>query len=286
MLKSEIRRILRLAGAILIFVLLIVLAGYIFPNPEEKDDGKLHILVPSLSQKMYTEALVKDGGDYVHVMNLCSGRHVCFEDPLTAGTFDVRRADVYLKLGGDEGLLEDVLKENPGIKVVDVSEEEAPGSPLFVKDQVKAIADYLAAADPRNREVYYSNLSNLEKDIDILHEKISDLFAGMLSRTVVMQPPAWAHFLEEFDLEAVLIPSEGDADYETKLKDVYDTLNGSDVKVIFTRSEDNMDLIMEIANATGSRIIILDPFSENIFVSVNKVMAAVDFAVTAHGAAE
>jgi zinc transport system substrate-binding protein len=180
-------------------------------------------------------------------------------------------ADVFVANGaGMESFLGKVVKESPGLKIVDASRniELLPdGNPhVWVSvsgaiEQVRNIADGLAAADPVHAQEYRDNAAAYVRKLEILRRRMHAALDGVRSREIITFHEAFPYFAKEFDLKIVgVIEREpGSEPGARELAKTIETVKSRKVKALFAEPQYPVKSAKVIERETGVPVSILDP---------------------------
>ncbi len=128
-------------------------------------------------------------------------------------------------------------------------------SPRLVKIQAQNIADLLIDLDPINKTVYQQNLQIFLNDIDNLDSQLREELAPATNRKFLVYHPTWGYFAADYNLEQLVIESEGTEPSAREMALVIDEAKADQVKVIFIQPEFNSRSAETIASEIGAVVI-------------------------------
>ena len=227
---------------------------------------------------MYVETInVAKDIPNVQVINMTEPQTGCLHDyqlkPQDLITLNSANAFV-VNGAGMETFLDDVIKQDKDLKIVNASDEidlikDASGEDnphVWVSisnciKQVKNIAEQLSVIDPKNAEAYQSNADAYIAKLEALKEKMHASLDMVSNRNIITFHEAFPYFAEEFNLNIVDV-IERDPGTTPSPKELEDTINivkKSNVKALFAEPQYPAEAAQTIANETGAKVYSLDP---------------------------
>lgn len=214
---------------------------------------------------------------------------------------DIGKSIAYIKIGApfENVWIEKLQSTNPQMKIFDstIGVERQPiaqhnhgneltdsgeldphvwTSPRLVKIQAKNIADLLIDLDPGNKAVFQQNLQTFLDDIDTLDRQIREELAPATNRNFLVYHPTWGYFASDYNLEQLVIESEGTEPSAREMALVIDEAKADQVKVIFIQPEFNSRSAETIAAEIGAVVLPISSLEkdwlENLR-SVGKILA-------------
>ena len=134
-------------------------------------------------------------------------------------------------------------------------------SPALVMIQAGNILDALVRADPQNKAVYEANYKVFVKELTDFDLKIRDIFSGKGGGRFMTHHPSWGYFAQAYGLEQIPVEIEGK---EPKAKDLQDLIINArkmGVKAIFVQPQFSAKSARTIAEASGCRVVFVDPLA-------------------------
>ncbi|MDI6739866.1 MAG: zinc ABC transporter substrate-binding protein, partial [Candidatus Edwardsbacteria bacterium] len=174
--------------------------------------------------------------------------------------------------GGMESFVDKAVSHLPKLIIVDASKdiklipgEGGAGNPhVWVSvsgaiQQVKNIAEGLAAADPGHAETYRRNAAAYRARLDALRQKMHGGLKGIKNREIITFHEAFPYFAKEFGLNIVAVierePGAGELAETVRL------VRKKKIKALFAEPQYPAKAAETIARETGARVYILDPVS-------------------------
>ncbi len=219
---------------------------------------------------------VTSGAEGIRVVNLAGPAAGCLHDyQLTPRDLTILdHADVILANGaGLESFLGLLLRRHPEIPVINASEGikllQSSGltnahvwvSPSRHARQVQAIAEGLAAWDPRQAGIYRNNARQYGDKLAALQLKMNAALKKARSRDIITLHEAFSYFAEDFNLRVVDVIEREPGTYPSsgELASLIRRIRASGVKAVFAEPQYSIKPAELIARETGARVLILDP---------------------------
>jgi len=222
---------------------------------------------------VYVTALnVTAGVEGVEVSNLTSPHLGCLHDyQLTPG--DVRKlseANLLLANGaGMEPFLDKVVRQSPGLRVVEVSE----GIPLLdgnshvwvsfdgARRQTDNVVAALSALAPEHAAAFRANGEAYQARLGALEERMRAALAPYAGTPIVTFHGAFPYFARDFRLEiaGVIEREPGTEPSARELADTVKLVRARGVKALFAEPQFSDRSARVIAAETGARVYELDP---------------------------
>lgn len=226
---------------------------------------------------MYVATLnVVDGVEGVNLANMTKPQTGCLHDyQLTTQDMKLlETADVLVANGGGmEAFIEEIVKQEPNLKVVDASkdiemikdeDEENPHVWVSVTNeiqQVKNIVAQLSEIDPKHKEQYEKNGNEYIKKLEALRDEMHKDLAPFAGKEIVTFHEAFPYFAKEFNLKiaAVIDREPGTEPTPQELEDTIEIIKKAGIKAVFTEPQYSPGAANTISKETGAKIYTLDP---------------------------
>lgn len=213
----------------------------------------------------------------VQVVNMTKPQTGCLHDyQMTPGDLVIlENADAFVVNGaGMESFLDDVIARQKNLKIVEASkgielikddsgEENAHVwvSVTNAIQQVRNIAEQLAAIDTANAEKYRSNADDYVIKLTALRTKMHASLDSLVNRDIITFHEAFPYFAQEFNLNivAVIEREPGTAPTPKELKETIAIVKSAMTKALFAEPQYSAKIAQTIADATGAKIYTLDP---------------------------
>lgn len=260
----------------------------------QADDGRLHVLASIEPLRYAVEAV---GGEHVAVTTLTPAGTDPHSVELSPRQLrDVGTADLVVHLGGFQPAVDDAVAERAQDHALDVAEaadlrplpegaaddhadddhadddhadDDGHGGldPHFWLDPTRmaavgaAIADALAAADPRNADAYAAGAEALAADMAALDEEFATGLADCESDVVVTSHAAFGYLTERYGLRQVSVSGidpEGEPS-PARIREVREVVADLGVRAVFTEPLANPAVAETVAADLGVDVHELDP---------------------------
>jgi zinc transport system substrate-binding protein len=133
--------------------------------------------------------------------------------------------------------------------------------PLTVKALLPVLVDTLCRIDPINSADYRKNSLQFSTQLDNLTQLIKESLAGIQNKGVLLAHPFFQYYLKRFgfDLIGTIETIPGSEPTPRELKGIIDLAKQQHLKVILTQPQISDRPAQLIAEATGAKIVQLDP---------------------------
>lgn len=243
------------------------------------------------------------GGPSVQVGVLVApGQNPHSYEPTPKQLADLSEAGVFFQTGlpFESRLLEKVRATNPGFAIVDLREgirlrpmerhdhhegagaeaagAEAAGagsfdphiwmSPLNAKVMAGHIAAYFEQADPSRASEYRENAAALERDLDAIHGRVSEILAPYRGRAFCVYHPSLGYFADAYGLRQVPVEVEGKEPTARQLAALIEQARREQIKTIFVQRQFPGKAAESLASELGGAIVRLDPLSRDCIANL------------------
>lgn len=276
-------KIQRLKNIVIWLIMSMILVTSCTPQSKStqkvEDSGRLKVTTSFYA--MYDFAL-KIGGDKISLHNLVpAGTEPHDWEPSPEDIVGLEKAEVFIYNGvGMETWADKILEslENKALIVVETTEGlaliENPDldedlqwdphvwlNPMLAKQQMEAIKNALAEADPLNQDYYQKNYESYAQKLDELNEEFMTAVSGFSQKDIIVAHQAFGYICDAYGLNQV--PIEGlSADSEpspAKMAEITDFARKNNVKVIFFEELVSPKVAETIANEVGAQTAVLNP---------------------------
>jgi len=259
-----------------IWILSLLSAGLFLAGCTKKEDSaRLTVVTSFYPMYIMTANIVKDvpGAKLVNMAPPFSG---CLHDyqmtPQDMKTLS--RADILVINGaGMESFLDDVIKQNPNLSVIDASlgielikNGDNINPHIFVSisgaiRQVRNIEAGLEKADPEYIGYYRENVQRYLVKLEALKENMQQALKDFKNRNIITFHEAFPYFAREFNLNilAVIEREPGSEPSAGELARTIEIVRKNKVKALFAEPQYPAKSAQTIAQETGAKVYILDP---------------------------
>jgi zinc transport system substrate-binding protein len=144
-------------------------------------------------------------------------------------------------------------------------------SPRLLRLQAQAIAAALSDADPSNQESYNKNLQHLLKDLDSLHERITDRLAPWRGRVFYVYHPAFGCFADDYGLTQKAVEIEGKDPTARQLSQLVEEARAERIRILFTEVQFNPRSAGILAEAIGAQVRRLNPLARDVLKNLDSI---------------
>jgi len=133
--------------------------------------------------------------------------------------------------------------------------------PVLVKELCQRVTEAFIKADPEHRPYYEARLSQYLKELDILHQEISQTVVGFRVREYVSFHSAFPYFARRYGLReaGVIALAPGREPSPKRLRDLIAAVKKSGVKAVFAEPQFSPRVAEVIAREVGVKVLLLDP---------------------------
>lgn len=145
-------------------------------------------------------------------------------------------------------------------------------SPACAFKMAAAIKDFLIGLDPQHRDMFEKNYQNLYKKIEELDKKAKELSLTSGSKAFMIYHPNLGYLARDYGLEEISLEYEGKEPSPARMKYLIDRAEKEHLKIILVQREYDTKNARAVADETGSKVIIIDPLSEDWFSSTSEII--------------
>jgi len=278
--------------ALILLSVLAVSCGARVPDSPE-NGGKLKIIVSIVPEAYFVHRI---GAEYVEVDVLARPGQSPETYEVTPRQMDLfGRAQLYFRIGMpfENALVPKITAMCPQLTIVDlregvsklemVSHHDSDGAaphaheaqdphiwldPGRVKLQAQTIEQALSKAAPALRGVFEANLSRFEADLEATDQKIREIMTPYRGRKFHVFHPAYGYFADAYSLIQVPVEEGGKEPGARYLNALIDEMKADGARVLCVQPQYSTQSAKAIAEATGARIISLDPLAEDYLANL------------------
>ncbi len=144
-------------------------------------------------------------------------------------------------------------------------------SPKMMQVQVALIAKSLQKAFPELSPVIETNTPMLLERLNNLDKDIQTLLDGHKGQIVFVSHPAYGYFCREYGVVEQSIEFEGKDPTPKHLYKLVEQAKNDHVRTIFVQRQYSTKAAELVANEIGAKLVMLDPYSEDYFGSMQKI---------------
>ncbi len=277
------------------FPLLLLLIPFFWGCKHEKLDNKPLISVSIEPLRNIVEHLA---GDYYKVVTLTPvGASPETYEPTPKQLMDVSNSKLYFAigtLGFEKQQLERMKETAPTLKIYTVSDgisllsvqHEGHGdstdphiwmSPKNVVQMARNVCNALCQNDPEHTAVYKKKMADLERHADEVDRRIRLMVSKVRYRNFLIYHPALAYFANEYGFRQLTIEQDGKEPSSEHLATIISEAKAAEVHIIFLQREFKGRSVKSFSEATGARVVIINPLAyrwDNEVIATAKALAA------------
>lgn len=148
-------------------------------------------------------------------------------------------------------------------------------NPRELAGMAEKISAELISIDPDNRQIYANNLRQLQLELTQLDHEIETMLAPVKERRFVIFHPALGHFAERYNLQQIAIEHEGKSPGPAQMAELITLVRDTGIELILIQQQFDKRVAESIADATGARIVEIDPLSDDYFNNMRQIAAII-----------
>jgi len=251
----------------------------------QKNIEKIQVAVSILPQKYFVERIA---GNYVKVNVIVQpGKSPATFKPAPQQILDLANSQVYFRIGVpfEKAFMPKIEQTLPALPVIDTSKgielrmfEDQRGKdphiwlkPLNVKKQARIILDTLISLDPLHQQDYKKNYKAFVNDLDVVHQKLTDILKPVKGRMLFVFHPAYGYFADAYGLEQVAITAWGRSPGPAYLEQVVEQAYKQGVKVIFVQPQFDQKSALAVAQVIKGVVVPLDPLAPDYLENLERM---------------
>lgn len=239
-------------------------------------DNEKTIVTSFYPMYIFTQNVAKDVPG-VRVVNMTEPQTGCLHDyqMIPADLKTLEKADAFVINGaGMEAFMDKVVKQRPQLNIIEASkgmellkdQNGEENAHVWVSisgaiQEVKNIADGLAAFDSENAGAYKKNAEEYVKLLEAQSKKMHEALDSFKNKDIVTFHEAFPYFAKEFGLTIVSVVERepGTEPSAGELAGLIDKIRSTGVKVLFAEPQYSQKAAESIAKQTGAKVYLLDP---------------------------
>jgi zinc transport system substrate-binding protein len=294
---------------VLVAITALLLAMMTFALPAHADQkGKIEVFVSLLPTAYFVDRI---GGPFVTTNVLVGpGQDPHTFEPTPKLVAKLSNAKVLFKMGFpfEESLIRKIGPLFKNLKVVDLqqgielrtmteeeehdhghahghahdAEEKDPHTwlnPKFAGIQAQTIADTFINLDPDHKSVYESNLKEVQKDLDAIHDQLTKVLAPLKGKKFFVFHPAYGYFGDAFGLKQVAVQLGGKEPTGRQLARLIKLAKEDNVKVIFVQPQFSQKTAEALAKAIDGAVIPLDDLAPDYLKNLQDMASKLEAAL-------
>ncbi len=147
-------------------------------------------------------------------------------------------------------------------------------SPKRVKVMIDAIAEQMAALDPKNEAAYRQNAKAYQEQLDLLDGRIRDAFSGIKDRKFIVFHPAFGYLADDYGLMMYALEEEGKESTPQRLQEMIDFAKRERIRVVFYQEEMDSSQVEGFAEEIGAVTKMLSPLAADYMENLENMAKA------------
>ncbi|BCD67486.1 metal ABC transporter solute-binding protein, Zn/Mn family [Nitratiruptor sp. YY09-18] len=249
------------------------------------------ILVAILPQKYFVEQIANDK---VEVKALVpKGASPATYSLKPSDLKAIKKASVYFTIGVpfERMWLDRIQSANPKLKIIDCGEytKRFPLThdgathpdphiwlaPNYAVQIVRKIAEELSFRDPKNADIYISNMQKLIAKIGTIDQKIFQMRLHSSIHSFLVYHPSFGYFAKVYHLRQIAIEHEGKEPKSQDLLKIIKIAKKEGIKTIFIEPQFPRKSAKFLAQRIGAKVVVIDPLAYEWDENIVKVARAI-----------
>lgn len=240
--------------------------------------AKTEVFVSILPQQYFVERI---GGDQVNV-------NVMVKPGQSPETFEpsprlmslFSKADVYFTIGMpfEQVWIDRVASLNQSLSIMQtqpktkqITDPHSWLSPVLVIAQAHRILTELIRLSPENKELFYNNYKELEKELNVLHDNISSAFKTIDKHRFMTFHPAFFYFAELYGLTQIAIEVEGKEPSAKQMAKLLSRYQKQSVSYLLIEKQFNQVIPGTIAKSLNAELLTVDPLAKDYLTNMTDI---------------
>lgn len=193
-------------------------------------------------------------------------------------------------LGFEQTSLPQMLRNTPDVKMVDLArgvrpiydeshqhgEGESMDPHTWMSTEnlcimARNVCEALCRNDSVNRAYYEARLAQFDTHMNQLDEELSKLLKPLQHRAFLIYHPALGYFARQYGLRQMAVEHDGKEPSAARFKNLVTNSKAEDVEVVFISKEHVGRAAHRLADATGARIIIINPLDHDVAAQMRHI---------------
>lgn len=152
-------------------------------------------------------------------------------------------------------------------------------SPVLAIAQAKVIVHELSRLSPEDKELFFSNYKELERELNVLDDELSRLFDARNGLNFVTFHPAFSYFAQRYRLTQLAIEVEGKEPSAKQIAQIVNRIQDKNVAYILIERQFNQMIPKTIAHSVGAKLLVLDPLALDYLSNMRDIAAKINKAL-------
>jgi zinc transport system substrate-binding protein len=145
-------------------------------------------------------------------------------------------------------------------------------SPACAMKMASAIREFIIELDPLNRVQYDENYKILAEKILEVDSLARELSASGGKKEFMIYHPNLAYLARDYGLDEIAVENDGKEPSPSRLRELIDLAKDDNLKIIMVQREYDTRNARAIADETGSKVVVIDPLSDDWYSSVTGII--------------
>ncbi len=152
-------------------------------------------------------------------------------------------------------------------------------SPVLAIAQANVIVHELSRLSPEDKELFFNNYKELEKELNALDDELSRLFEARSGLNFVTFHPAFSYFAQQYGLTQLAIEVEGKEPSAKQIARIVNRIRDKNVAFILIERQFNQMIPKTIAHSVGAKLLVLDPLALDYLSNMRDIAAKINKAL-------
>ena len=153
-------------------------------------------------------------------------------------------------------------------------------APTNLKIMAANMAEALISVDPANGQIYKRNLEILTGELEELDRVIKKELAPFAGASFYVFHPSFAYFARSYNLHQEAVEVGGKSPTPKQLGALIAKAKEEQVKVIFVQEQFDPRSARVVAQATGAKVVPLNPLAENVTENLRDISRSISSALS------
>jgi zinc transport system substrate-binding protein len=145
-------------------------------------------------------------------------------------------------------------------------------SPACAMKMASAIREFIIELDPVNMGQYDENYKILAEKILEVDSLARELSSSGGKKEFMIYHPNLAYLARDYGLDEIAVENDGKEPSPSRLRELIDLAKDDNLKIIMVQREYDTRNARAIADETGSKVVVIDPLSDDWYSSVTGII--------------
>ena len=144
-------------------------------------------------------------------------------------------------------------------------------NPVLVKRQADTIFHTLADLDPEHRDIYEKNHDAFARDLDALHQELTQMLAPIKGENLFVFHPSFGYFTDAYGLHQIAVENMGKAPKGKELSRIIKMARAEKARIIFVQPQFDRNSAQKIASAINGAVVSINPLAEDYLANMREI---------------